>query len=199
MNKILAIERVRAYCGKIFLIGLIFLALWIGVTMGWSDLAHSQSSERYQEYHVKAAFLYNFAKFVEWPPESSQSSQSLFIIGILGKDPFGGGLDLLKGKAIEGRELVIKRFPRLDELEKCHILFISSSEKNQLPKILKAVEKFKTLTVGDVEGFAQAGGSINFFIEEEKIRFEINLQASQRQGIRISSQLLKLARIIREN
>ena len=192
-------EKAWTYRVKIPLRSLFFLALWIGATMGWSALAHSQSSEKYQEYHVKAVFLYNFARFIEWPPEPGQGSQSPFIIGILGKDPFGEGLDLLKGKAIQGRELVIKRFPRLDDLEKCHILFISASEKNQLPKILKAVEKFKTLTIGDVEGFTQAGGSINFFIEEQNIRFEINLKASQRQGVKISSQLLKLARIIREN
>ena len=150
-----------------------------------------------REYEVKAAFIYNFAKFVEWPPEDARNTEPI-TIAVVGKNPFGDALDLLREKTIGDRKIVVKRFARVDDIVKCHILFICASENQRLPHILKITEKWHVLTIGDVTGFAQSGGIINFIIVDDKVRFEINVDAAQRAGLKISSQLLKLASIVRE-
>ena len=176
-----------------------FLCVWILVGIGWTRDASSEPLEQFGEYQVKAAFLYNFGKFIEWPPRSFQDDKAPLILGILGKDPFGDSLDSFKGKKIGSREFLVKVFPKLETLEKCHILFIGASEKDQLSKVLKTIGGWNVLTVGDIPGFCQAGGILNFAIEEKKVRFEINPQAAQRHGLKVSSQLVKLAKIIQEN
>ncbi|MBI4548186.1 MAG: YfiR family protein [Ignavibacteriae bacterium] len=151
------------------------------------------------EYQVKAAFLYNFAKFVEWSPETFSDTTTPIVIGILGEDPFEADLDtIVKDKNINGREFVVRRFQALKELEQCHILFISSSEQKDMPKILRRLRNSGMLTVSEVEHFAHIGGMINLVVEENKVRFEINVEAAEREGLKISSQLLKLARIVSE-
>lgn len=151
-----------------------------------------------QEYDVKAAFLYNFAKFVEWPPTAFINPGDPLIIGVLGVDPFGNSLKGLEDKTVAGRKILIKRFTQVDELEKCHLLFISSSEKKNLHQILPAVKGWNVLTVGEMKGFAEAGGMINFTLIEKRVRFEVNLDAAQNAGLKISSQLLKVAKIVKE-
>ena len=150
------------------------------------------------EYQVKAAYLYNFAKFVEWPNEALEGENRLIILAVLGRDPFHEALDPLRGKTVKGRKLVIKRFKSVRELEFCHILFVSSSERDRLPHILKgALKSWSVLTIGDVEGFADSGGVIRLFFRKNNIRFKINLDAARQKGLTISSKLLRLADIVR--
>ncbi len=150
------------------------------------------------EYEVKAAFLYNFARFVEWPDNVSPDPNGPLVIAILGRDPFGGEIDrAIEGKTVNGRRLVIKRFSSLETYEQCHILFVSSSERGNLPRILAAVRTNSVLTVSETDRFAQIGGIINFITIENRIRFEINQAAAERVGLKISSKLLSLGRVVR--
>ncbi len=146
------------------------------------------------EYEVKAAFLYKFISFVDWPEDDL-----IITIGVLGDDPFGAVLNRLTAdKTVNGKKIVVKRFKKVAELEFCHILFISSSEGEHLGEIMKALEHSGTLTVGDMKKFAQSGGIIEFTMEKNKIRFEINIGSARRAGLKISSKLLKLAKICGE-
>lgn len=151
-----------------------------------------------REYQVKAAFLYNFVKFVEWPGEALPDTSATITLCMLGEHPFGINFEqTIRGKIVKGRELVIERFKEILGLEGCHILFVSSSEKSRLPQILEAIKDMSLLTVGETERFAKLGGIINFFIEENKVRFEINTDAAKRARLQVSSNLLKLAKVIR--
>jgi len=164
------------------------------------------------EYQVKAAFIYNFTKFVDWPKEKVADSKDVITIGIIGKDPFGNAFDPIEGKQVKNCRVVVKRFKGFKELtgsagkdtgrlereikalRKCHVLFVCSSEKKQRKQILELVEGCSVLTVGDVESFLKAGGVINFFISEEKVRFEINATVARQAKLKIRSQLLRLAK-----
>ncbi len=147
------------------------------------------------EYRVKAAYLYNFLKFVDWPGEGGEGSGP-YIIGVVGEDPFGKELVSIGEKTVKGRPLKIKYFKRVQELETCHILFVSVSETERIERILKRLDGMPVLTVGDVAGFAQRGGMISLVKKGKTIRFEINLEAAERSGLKISSKLLRLARIV---
>lgn len=152
--------------------------------------------EPHYEYQVKAAFLYNFAKFIEWPDAAFDDTTSPFIIGVLGEDPFGITLEqAVSGKTIRGRKLVIRRFIR-GQLVNAHILFISSSEEKNLGQILENMRGSNILTVGNMERFARGGGAINFVMKGNKVRFEINIAAAERVGLKINSRLLRLAKIV---
>ncbi len=146
-----------------------------------------------REYRIKAAFLYNFAKFVEWPSEAFEDNDSTLILGVFGDDPFGAALQSLRGKTVRGRRLTIKRFDSLLDLDQCHILFITASGQQQQQEALESLQGSNVLTVGEMQRFAQMGGIINFVIRKNKLRFEINLNAGKRAGLVISSQLLKPA------
>ena len=156
----------------------------------------AQQSE-FHEYQVKAAFLYNFAKFVDWPKEALEKPETPVIIGIMGDDPFGSDLDeTLETKTAQGRPLKVKRLMNANESKNCHILFICLSQENRLAESLSKVNKLPILTVSDIEGFSRRGGMVTFITEGNKVRFEINADAVQEGGLRISSQLLKLATIV---
>lgn len=149
------------------------------------------------EYAVKAGFIYSFTKFTQWPESAFTGGQDEFVIGVIGDDPFGNTLDALASqKKVHSRRVVIKRFTSLDEIAGCQILFISSSLDGSLEKILARVGNKPVLLVGDTEGFAEKGVDVNFFIQEKKVRFEFNLKALDRAGIKVSSQLLNLGKII---
>lgn len=151
------------------------------------------------EYHVKAAFLYNFAKFVEWPAETFTGSNDLFLC-VIGQDPFGESLDhLVAGKLVRGKKISVLRPEKNGNLNRCQILFISSSEKDRLKEIQKEIKQAHILTVGEIDQFAQAGFVINFVLEQNKIRFEINPSAAERMGLKISAQLMKLAIVVQDN
>lgn len=150
-------------------------------------------------YQIKAAFLYNFAKFVEWPSGSFADGNSPLVIGILGDDPFGSSLDqVVKGNTVGGRRICIKRFPRIRDVESCHILFVCSSESNRLARALESVKNSGVLTVSDIDRFAQRGGIVGFTMDDNKVGFEINVTTAQRSNLKISSKLLKLARVVRD-
>jgi hypothetical protein len=246
-------------------------------------------SAQYKEYEVKAAFMYNFLKFVDWPEDKMASSGNQIIIGIIGQDPFGSAADILKDKKVEERNVVLKRidslqqlkdaaekdkaelteklkaltkshiiyrdndskivikpadeFPELknitdaaaraakieelkkqgylladpsktadiktiaetiangqiDTLKKCHLLFICQSERKNTKEILDILNNNGVLTVADTQGFLDDGGIVNFIIEDNKVRFDINLTASEKAGLKIRSQLLRLAKKVIKN
>lgn len=149
------------------------------------------------EYQIKAAFLYNFSRFVEWPASAFPSPQSPLVMCVIGGDPFGSYLDeIVLGEKVNSHPLVVKRFHRVDEIKTCHILFVSQSEANQLEQILANVKGRNILTVGDVDGFAQRGGVIRFVTENNKTRIRINLGAAKAANLTISSKLLRVAEIV---
>lgn len=150
-----------------------------------------------REYALKAAFLFNFAKFVEWPKKAFLDESTPIVFCVLGEDPFGTALDPVKGRTVRGRKTVIRRSVKPDELTTCHICFVSKSEEEHLPGILEEVRDWHALTVSDVEGFAELGGVIGLVTVEDGIDLEINLEAADRAGLTVSSRLLKLAKIIR--
>ena len=152
----------------------------------------------YEEYKVKAAFLYKFTKFIEWPANVFKGADDPILLCILGNDPFGDALNSLNDKTVGGRKIAVKTSSDPESVNGCHIIFVSESEREILSTILKAVKNRHALTVGDMQGFAEAGGVINFFMADNNVRFEINVDAAQREGLTISSQLLKLAKIVRE-
>ncbi len=151
------------------------------------------------EHELKAALLFKFVKYVEWPPERFQDERAPIVIGVFGRDPFGGTLDeILAGKKHGERPFEILRTRETRDLGKCHMLFVPLREADEVGGILRAVEDKSVLLIGESEGFASRGGIINFYLEEEKhVRFEINLDAARREGLKISANLLKLARIVK--
>jgi hypothetical protein len=152
------------------------------------------------EYQVEAAYLYNFGKFIALPENPSGSKTDNFTICILGQDPFGRILDsALAGEAIGGKAATAKRIFAPEEAVSCQILFISSSESIRLNKILKTLDRNAILTVSDMAKFSQRGGMIQFITEGNRIRFEINLAATQSSGLTLSSELLKVAVAVRGN
>jgi hypothetical protein len=150
-----------------------------------------------KEYEVKAAFLYNFVQFVEWPSDAFVDAQSPIVIGILGDDPFGASLDeIVRGEKVNNRSLVIQHYQRIEDIKDCQILFICQSENRRLEEIFPALKDRSILTVGDTDGFAKRGGMIRFVTEKNKIRFRINVEAAKAANLTISSKLLRLAEIV---
>lgn len=173
------------------------LGVVFGLGFGLSRVASAQGSVP-SEYQVKSAFLYNFTKFVEWPAGAFPGASSPFIIGVVGNETFEGALEKMQqGKSVNGRDLVVKRFKQVTDIGSCQVLFVSDSEKDKMAKILERLGKGNTLTVGDNGQFIQRGGMINFVIENKEVHFEINPDAAERAGLKISSRLLGLAKVVR--
>ena len=145
------------------------------------------------EYEAKAEFLYNFTKFVEWPSEAFQDDRSAFRLCVLGADPFGGSLQAIVGEELAGRKVILLRSRGISDPAGCQILFVRRAERERLPRILAAVRDAPVLTVGETQGFLEQGGIVNFVLEGSKVRFEISQAAAERAGIKISSQVLRLA------
>lgn len=152
------------------------------------------AQETAPEYQIKAAFLYNFAKFVEWPPQAFADAKSPIVIGVLGQNVFDNNLEkVIHGKTVNNRPFLFKEFHSVTEVTNCHILFISASEKEKLPKILASLQGKSVLTVSEMDQFIASGGMINFVIEDQKVHFQINDEAAKKAGLKISSKLLSLA------
>lgn len=150
-----------------------------------------------KEYQVKAAFLFHFAQFVEWPSGNSTNANEPFVIGVLGENPFGGALDeIVKGETIGNRKIIVQYSRSAEDLKNCQMVFVCKSEEARLPRILKELDGDNLLTVGESGGFAQRGGIINFYIEDGKVHFEINPDAAAREKLKISSQLFRLGKIV---
>jgi hypothetical protein len=152
------------------------------------------------EYQLKAAFLFNFAKFIDWPGTSFATPQSPFTICILGTDPFRRAMDdALRGKTVGDRAVAVERSRDLADARHCQIVFVSSSEKRRVPEILGGLRGTNALVVGETEGFAEAGASVQFTIEDDRVRFLINTDAAARAGLKVSSKLLSLARVVHDS
>lgn len=163
-----------------------------------APLAWGQSVET-SGYKVKTAFLFNFAKFIEWPPSSFATARSPFAICVLGQDPFGGVLtDTLQGKMIGDRPLAVRRLKDKSEARGCQIVFVSSSESPHLADIVETLRGGNVLLVGESTGFATSGGTIEFTLEDDRVRFTINTDAADRSGLKFSSKLLALAQLVHD-
>lgn len=151
------------------------------------------------EYQLKAAFLFNFAKFVEWPPSSFAYPKAPFVICILGTDPFGQSIDdTLRGQSIGTHGVAVLRVHDASQLRHCQMAFISPSEKTPVQAVLQMLRGANVLLVGETPGFASAGGAIQFEMRNNRIRFSINPGAAQRAGLQVSSKLLSLATIVHD-
>ena len=160
--------------------------LLLGLTTGLAGAAAP-------EYQVQAAFLFNFAKFVDWP-EGTLARNGTMNVCVMGDDPFGPILDrTVAGKTVHDRPIRVAHVSDVSDVSQCHVLFIAASERRELPRLLPALAGLSILTVGEMASFAQSGGMIGFTSEEDRVRFEINNEAAERAGLHISSQLLKLA------
>lgn len=158
--------------------------------------AHAQKRS-FKNLEVKAVFLFNFAQFVEWPPEAFSDSQSPIVIGVLGEDPFGYLLDeAVRGEVVKNRRLVVERYHRVEEIRISHILFISPSESEKYEQIFATLQGRAILTVGDNDSFMRQGGMVRFLTEEKRIRLRVNLAAEQAARLTISSALLRQAEIV---
>lgn len=156
--------------------------------------AAAARAEISKEYEVKAAFLYNFAKFVEWPASRFATAESPLVIGVMGKNPFGDELAaMVQGRKVGGRDVVIVDVACNGDLRGVHMLFVAEGEE----RCVKAGAAAGLLTVGESEIFSATGGMITFVPQGDKIRFTINLEAAERARLKLSSQLLKLASSVR--
>lgn len=163
--------------------------LALACTVGLYAQSPSNST---REYQIKAAFLYNFTQFVEWPKSSFTGADAPIIIGVLGENPFGKTLEQLSdGEKVNGRPLIVKYFDNVDKIIHCHILFINAQNLEQL----SALKGKGTLLVSDAPAFLENGGMIKFFKKENRLKFQINLEATQTENLKISSKLLNMASI----
>src|SRR3981081_4027904 len=176
---------------------LIMMAIVISPSLGFE--AQAQDSSVSSEYLIKAGFIYNFANLVQWPSNAFAQPDSPIVIGILGEDPFGTILDrVLQGKKFNGRAFLVKRLKSAPDLKECHIVFVSSSELTHLAEAIHLVKGMPVLTIGEIPGFARRGGIINLVLEDNKVHFEVNVEAAKEADLNISSRLLALARIVQE-
>jgi hypothetical protein len=184
----------RSTCFSVGAIARFLLFLMAGALAIAPRTAQAEISK---EYQVKAACLLNFAQFIEWPASAFAEAGTPITIGVLGDDPFGQALEqTFLDESIRGRNVVVKRSRQIDELKRCHVVFISSSEKDRLAETLASLNDAQIVTVGEMHGFASRGGIINFYVENNKVRFEVNADAAQRKGLKISAQLLKRAKMV---
>jgi YfiR/HmsC-like len=170
--------------------------LWLAVL--WLASAAPAPAQRpsFDVREVKAVFLFNFAQFVEWPPNAFASPDAPVVIGVLGADPFGRVLDeVVQGGVVNGRQMTVIRFRRVEDVKNCHVLFISPSEARMYNRILTALRDRPTLTVGETPGFTTRG-MIRFLTEQNRVRLEVNVAAVKAAGLTISSNLLRAARIV---
>lgn len=173
----------------LFVIQSLFFILPLAAT------AQAQEEASPTDYQVKALYLFNFGKFVDWPTNAFADAQAPLVIGIFGDDPFHGYLDQIVGRdKINGHPVEIRRISSLPDLKRCQILFIAASSERQEHEILDATKDLNMLTVGESKDFIRNGGMIQFIIEDRRVHFEINNEAARSAGLKISSKLLTLAR-----
>ena len=168
----------------------------LGMSIALAAAAVAGPPPARSEYDIKAAFLYKFAVFAEWPSSALGNTNTPFTIAILGRDPFGERLEgVIRQQAVHQRSLRFRRYDRVAEAlaEPCHVLFIAASEQSRLPEILSGLGSAPILTVGDTEGYGAGGVMLNLLVRDRGVRFEINQPAVSRVGLRVSAQLLDLA------
>lgn len=148
------------------------------------------------EYQVKAAFLYNFTRFISWPSSTFNSPTAPFIIGIIGNNPFGTYLeDIIDQEKVNDHPIIVQRYHDIKDINNCQILYISIGDDNKIKEVIASVAHKNVLTVSDAAKFANWGGIINFFKDDNKLRVQINTAAARAAGVEISSKLLKISKI----
>jgi hypothetical protein len=153
-----------------------------------------------KEQQVRAAFLYNFTKFVEWPEEKFADTNAPIVIGVLGRNPFGSALtDTVRDRKVNGRVIQVRQIANVSEVRGLHVLFLSGGETARFDGLENALREASVLGVGESETFLQRGGTIRFVLEEDKVRFEIDMRSAERAKLKISSQLQRLARTVNRN
>ncbi len=178
-------------CSKLCL-GVVLVALLIVIC---PKVSNAQS--QVDEYRLKAAFLFHFAQFVEWPPEALGNADNPFVICVVGEDPFHGDLEgTVEGKYIAARVVRIRHFKQFQEGQGCHMVFVDRKDEGTVPLRMLALRKTPVLTVGESDDFLQQGGIIRMFIEDRKLRFEINQGAAEIANLKVSSRLLLLAKTV---
>ena len=174
-------------------IAALLLGLWPGVAP-----AATARSAHAQEYDLKAAFLFNFAQFVEWPADAFATPASPITIGILGEDPFGTSLEeIVANEVVDDRKLVVRRFRSVDEIDACHILFVTAAESKRMDHIASRLGNRSILTVGDADDFTSRDGVVGFKTAKSRLRIRINMDAARAAKLSISSKLLRQAEIVR--
>lgn len=164
------------------------MALWLSVRSA------EATAESVPEYEVKAALLYNFAVFTEWPSERLSAATPSFDVCILGEDPFGPAVDRLTRQLIHEKPIVVRRLASSGSLGGCHLLFISESEGRRLDPVLEQARVHNVLTIAEGKGMAERGATVGLLLEKGRIVFEVNRQAALSAGLTISSKVLSLAR-----
>ncbi|MCH7542930.1 MAG: YfiR family protein [Proteobacteria bacterium] len=181
--------------------GLIF-ALAVSAFIGAANApavqaeANSAKASASREYRIKAAFLYNFAKFTVWPVEAFADAKAPLRLCILGEDRFHGAFKALEGRTVKNRPIVASRPSSTDSLGQCHLLFIGASEHGRLGTILESLRGMPVLAVGDTPRFARSGGIIRLETVDNRVRFEINVEAAHHAKLKLDSRLLRLGRIV---
>ena len=170
----------------------------VGLACLWlaGGVADGEDRSGVSEYQLKAAFLYNFTQFTEWPADAFATADAPIVIGIVGEDPFGKTLDdAVRGEVVRGRPLVVQRFRADEDIGRCHILFIGRSEKERLRAVLIQLQGRPVLTVSDMNDFALEGGIVHLQLANKSVKLEINQAVAEEAGVQISAKLLRLARI----
>jgi hypothetical protein len=168
------------------------LARIVATLACWLLAAANALPQIYQEHDVKAAFLYNFAKFITWPAD--KNDKGTLNVCIIGEDPFGGALDMMmRDKMVRGLRVAVARHRKTEDLAACHIVFVGQSDGAQFRQTLQFASRYNFLTVGETDGFVENGGMIGFIVKEGRVQFEVNLESTKRGNLQMSSKLLELA------
>jgi hypothetical protein len=170
---------------------------WHAIRVVLCCLAVVTQAQSATEYQVKAAFLFNFAKFVEWPADAFPVADAALQVCVLGQDPFGHDFEqMIADKTVDGHRIEVIHPSGVPQAKACQIIFVASSEKRQVREILRGLRGASVLTVGDTAGFAGMGGIINFVLDDGRVRFEINVKAAERAHLKVSARLLTVAKVI---
>jgi len=186
----------EAYRRRLMMVAVVVLAAFVSAFAAPVQV-QGQAAE---EHEVKAAFLYNFTKFVEWPRGAFRDDGAPVVVGVFGPDPFGAALDeIVAGKVAGERPFVIRRLDSSDGLAECHVLFVSSAKAAEFVRLLPSLAHRPILTLGETDRFCESGGVVQFVMRQRKVRFRINVTAAERAGLKISSRLLDLAEVVRQS
>ncbi len=179
------------YCCTVMVLSFLLIILSAGIT--------SAQQIRSGEYNIKAAFVYNFTRFIEWPDSAFAEPRSPFVIGVIGADPFGSRLEaIMNGETVKGRPIQIRRFNNLSQSGNCHIVFVSGKTQADVKKLCEQLRGKPILTVSDRKNFDEEGGIIMFATEDNRIKVIINSTAAKASTLNISSKLLKIAELKEE-
>jgi hypothetical protein len=167
------------------------------ILFGWQMITPAAFAQYNQEYTVKAAMIRNFAKFTRWPKSSiSDQANNTITVCLMGEESLLESFAGIRGKKIGGRSIDLQWIDNITGLQGCRLLFIDKTARSELSRIMENLQNKPVLTIGETEKFSHAGGMITFFIQDDRIRFQINPEAARRAGLTLSSNLLELAVIV---